>query len=177
MGGLLLEQEPSLAFVSAAAAIDLRALKRLNEFLFVRLIHFHGVAAGHAFEHGRVQPRADTGDLGRDSIDGDHPSDVIGAELRHRSDLVAWKMDDTNERHQVPFTGVQQELAQGLIRRTEMVVGVGKDVLSEFMVVALNLTERNLKGTLVGPHFARLWMASEYLSWRRDVQRAGRSNS
>ena len=132
------------------------ALEGLDQFLLVGLVDFHAVAAGHAFKHGRVQPRANPGNFGGDRIDGDHPSDVIGAKLRHRSDLVAWKVNDANERHQVPFTGVQQELAQGLIRCSEMVVGIGENVLSEFVVVALNLTERHLKGTLVRPHLGEV---------------------
>ena len=156
MGGLLLKQEPGLPLGSAAAAVDLGALKGFDQFLLVGLIDLHAVAAGHAFEHGRVQPRADPGDLGGDRIDGDHPSDVIGAKLRHCSHLVAWKVDDANERHQVPFTSVQQELAQGLICCTKVVVGVSEDVLRKFVVVALNLTERHLKGTLVRPHLGEV---------------------
>ena len=156
MGGLLLEQKPGLAFVSAAAAIDLRAFQRLDEFLFVWLVDLHGVTACHAFEHSRIQARAHPGDLGRDGIDGDHASNVIGAELRHRSHLVAGKVDDAHERHQVAFASVQQELAQRLIGRKEMMLGVGQNVLCKFVVVTLHLTERDLEGALVGPHFCEV---------------------
>ena len=128
----------------------------------------------------RTQPNtsgAHPGDLGHDGIDGNHASNVIGAELGHRSHLVAGKVDDAHERHQVAFASVQQELAQRLVGRKEMMLGVGQNILCKFVVVALHLTERDLKEPSSGHIFARLWMASEYLSWRRDVQRAGRSNS
>jgi len=37
-----------------------------------------------------------------------------------------------------------------------MVVRVGEDVLSEFVVVALNLAERHFEGTLVWPHLGEV---------------------
>ena len=37
-----------------------------------------------------------------------------------------------------------------------MVVGVGEDVLSKFVVVPLNLTERHFERTLVGPHLGEV---------------------
>ena len=65
-------------------------------------------------------------------------------------------MDDADERHQVAFASDQQELTQRLVGRKEMMLGIGQNILCKFVVVALHLTERDLKGTLVGPHFCEV---------------------
>ena len=151
--GVLLQEETCLSLGPTATAVDLRTLERFDEFLFVGLVQFHGVAAGHALKHGGVKSRSHPCDFGGYRIDGDHPADVVGTKLRDRADLVAWQMNDANKRHQVAFAGVQQKLTQRLIGGSEMVFGVGQNVLSEFVVVTFNLAKRYLEGPLVRPHF------------------------
>ena len=124
MRGLLLQHEAGLSLVSTAATVDLRALEGFDKLLFVGLIHVHGVPACQAFEHGRIETRAHTGDFGGHGVDGDHAANVVRSELRHRSHLVAGEMNDAHERHQVALACVKQKLSEGLVGGAKMVVGV-----------------------------------------------------
>ena len=145
MRGLLLEKEPRLALWPATASVDLDALQRFDEFLFVGLIQLHGVATRNALKHGRIQARADAGDFRSHGINGDHASNVIRTELRNRTNLVAWEVDDANEWHQIAFACIEKKLTKRLIGSPEMMVGIAQNVLRKLMVVPFNLSERDLK--------------------------------
>ena len=145
MRGLLLEKEPRLALWPATASVDLDALQRFDEFLFVGLIQLHGVATRNALKHGRIQARADAGDFRSHCINGDHASNVIRTELRNRTNLVAWEVDDANEWHQIAFACIEKKLTKRLIGSPEMMVGIAQNVLRKLMVVPFNLSERDLK--------------------------------
>ena len=47
-------------------------------------------------------------------------------------------MDDAHKRHEVAFARIEEELTEGLICGSEMVVRVGKNILCELVVIALN---------------------------------------
>ena len=156
MRGLLLENEPRLAFRTAATSVDLDAFQRFDEFLFVGLIELHGVATRNALKHGRIQARTDAGDFCGHCINGDHASNVISPELRNRANLVAWEVNDANEGHQVAFTRIEEKLTKRLIGSPEMVVGIAQNVLRKLMVISLNLSKRDLERPLVWPHFGQI---------------------
>jgi hypothetical protein len=154
--GLLLEKEPRLSFWSATAPVDLDAFKRFNEFLLVGLVELDGVAASNALKHSRIQTRANARDLRGHGIDGDHASNVISTELRNRTDLVAWKVNDADEWHQIAFTSIKKKLTKRLVSRPEMMVGVAQNVLSKLVVISLNFSERDLERAFVWPHFCQI---------------------
>ena len=145
MGFLLHEEETRLPFRPAAASVDLDAFNRFDELLFIGLVDLHFVVACGALEHRRVKTGANTGDFGGHRINSDETANIVGTKLRNGPHLVTWKVDDADKGHQIAFPCIEEKLAQRLIRCSEMVVWVGQNVLSKFVVIALNLTVGNFQ--------------------------------